>query len=255
MDLDSLLREKKFTSEEIDCRRLEIRNTVLDKSRYVTEGNFERIHNRDLERLYELYDERFFDDRIRATLAARGEPISFRLSSRMTRMGGKTVRTTYRIPRGRKRETEFEIAISETLLFQTFEDIEREVVVNGVTCRDRLDAMQRILEHELIHLGELLIWNDSDCNAHRFSGIAARLFAHTHTKHQLVTQSERALKKFGITPGSNVRFRFDGIEYHGVVNRITKRATVLVEDRDGELYSDGKRYQKFYIPLGMLETT
>jgi hypothetical protein len=50
-----------------------------------------------------------------------------------------------------------------------------------------------------------------------------------------------------------VRFRLDGRHYTGRVNRITKRATVLVEDRSGERYSDGKRYAKFYVPLEMLE--
>ena len=36
------------------------------------------------------------------------------------------------------------------------------------------------------------------------------------------------------------------------MNRITKRATVLVEDPQGILYSDGKHYKAFYIPLPML---
>lgn len=40
-----------------------------------------------------------------------------------------------------------------------------------------------------------------------------------------------------------VRFRFDGVEHKGVVNRINKRATVLVEDRGGE----------FYVPVQLLE--
>jgi hypothetical protein len=48
-------------------------------------------------------------------------------------------------------------------------------------------------------------------------------------------------------------YRFDGIERTGVVNRINKRATVLVEDRKGARYSDGKHYAKFYVPVQMLE--
>jgi len=252
-DLGSLLREKKLGRQEIDCRRDEIRNAVLDNSRYVTDPNFERAHESDLDRLYELYDERFFDGGLQSTLMARRLPISFRLSSRMTRLGGKTVLTTYRKPGRIDRQSEFEIVISSTLLFQSFSDVDRDVIVNGVKTSDRLDAMQLIFEHELVHLAELLIWDDSDCNAMRFGGIVQRLFGHTHTKHQLVTQSERAQAKFGMAPGSAVRFRFDGIPYSGVINRITRRATVLVEDADGELYSDGKSYQKFYIPLSELE--
>ena len=38
----------------------------------------------------------------------------------------------------------------------------------------------------------------------------------------------------------------DRIEGNGV-------STVLVEDESGEPYSNGKRYRKFYVPVGMLE--
>ena len=53
--------------------------------------------------------------------------------------------------------------------------------------------------------------------------------------------------------GDRVTFLFEGVRHVGVVNRITRRATVLVESPAGTAYSDGKRYVKFYIPLPMLE--
>jgi hypothetical protein len=37
-----------------------------------------------------------------------------------------------------------------------------------------------------------------------------------------------------------------------VVRRITRRATVLVESPHGPLYSDGRRYLIFYVPLDLL---
>ena len=49
-----------------------------------------------------------------------------------------------------------------------------------------------------------------------------------------------------------MRFRFDGIEHTGVVNRVSKRATVLVGPQ-GRRYTDGKHYNKFYVPVQMLE--
>jgi hypothetical protein len=39
----------------------------------------------------------------------------------------------------------------------------------------------------------------------------------------------------------------------GRVNRITRRATVLVPAPTGELFSDGKRYLRFYVPLEQLK--
>ena len=59
--------------------------------------------------------------------------------------------------------------------------------------------------------------------------------------------------KFGIKPGMLVRFRFDGVEHTGIVNRISKRATVLVEDGRGVRYTNGKHYAKFYVPVQSLE--
>ena len=55
-----------------------------------------------------------------------------------------------------------------------------------------------------------------------------------------------------IKPGDRVVFSLKGTRYAGLVTRITKRATVLVEDKQGTRYSDGRSYTKFYVPLHFL---
>ncbi len=90
------------------------------------------------------------------------------------------------------------------------------------------------------------------CSAPRFKGLAWNYFGHTATKHDLVTQPERASHRFGLRLGDRVAFVFDGVRRVGVVRRITRRATILVESAAGAPYSDGKRYEKFYVPLGQL---
>jgi hypothetical protein len=67
------------------------------------------------------------------------------------------------------------------------------------------------------------------------------------------TSTELRLVELDISPGMVVRFRFDGVEHSGIVNRISKRATVLVENCEGKRYSDGKHYIKFYVLLQLLE--
>ena len=111
------------------------------------------------------------------------------------------------------------------------------------------------MEHELVHLIELLLWGKSSCARPRFHSISLRFFGHTENRHKLITPKERAIVKYGIKPGMAVRFRFDGVEHRGVVNRINKRATVLIEDRKGQQYSDGKHYTKFYVPVQLLKAT
>ena len=44
---------------------------------------------------------------------------------------------------------------------------------------ERHDALQRIVEHETVHLVEQLRWRDTNCSGSRFQAIARRLFGHT----------------------------------------------------------------------------
>jgi hypothetical protein len=245
--LEGLLHDQKISATDYKAKTKIIRDTVIGSSKTMREGNFQATSAADLRCMAELYDELFFD---RTCLAlAKQFGLSFRWSSRMTRAGGKTTRFVTRGVRLLPPKTHYEIALSSSLIFQTFQERDREVRVCGCVCENRLQAMQRIVEHETIHLAEMLVWVDSDCAARRFQSIAGRFFGHTEHRHELVTQRERAQRLFDIRLGSRVRFHFDGRQLVGVVNRITRRATVLVESERGVTYSDGKRYEKFYIPI------
>jgi hypothetical protein len=235
-------------SEQISARTAQIHGTVLSTSKHIDAPNFTRIHPADLELLFAEYDNGFFDGRIKETLGTT--PLKFGLSKRMTSSGGKTACYTDRAS-GRRR---YEISVAMTVLYGCFDGQDhRPITASGIVCGNRLEALQRVMEHEIVHLIELLLWNDSSCSQSRFHSITRRFFGHTENKHALITPQETAMVKFGILPGMMVRFRFDGIEHKGVVNRINKRATVLVEDREGERYSNGKHYAKFYVPVQLLE--
>ncbi len=233
-----------------------IYDTLLRESPRLLRGNFSCIASADLARLFDLYDEHLFAGRVQQLLQAVASPLSFQLSARLTRSAGTTKRF---VPRGlapagaAASAARYEIAISTTLLFQTFQDVERTIRVNGLVCHDRLEALQRIFEHEVLHLIEMLVWGRSSCSAANFKALAWNYFGHTETSHDLITQQERAHAKFDMRVGDRVGFEFEGKRYKGMLNRITKRATVLVESADGTIYTDGKSYRKFYVPLALLE--
>ncbi len=248
--LDHIYKSKRGLPE-IRADVKQIYANLLAESRSICEGNFKSIHSKDLEILFSKYDEMFFDGLLYETIERSGEPISFRVSKRMTKVGGTT--TKYHMARGPGPQSSYEIAISSTLLFSTFYDVDRPVNVTGIECLDRIECLQRIFEHELIHLTEMLIWDDSSCSRQRFQSLAFQFFTHTEATHQLITPGERASEKFGIRTGDKVQFCIDDACYEGFVNRITKRATVLVEDDCSPLYSDGKRYAKYYVPVAKLE--
>jgi hypothetical protein len=247
-ELEKLVLATSLTPAETSERTGAIYTDLLDQSRYMQQGNFRSFHAEDLRRLFQLYDATFFAGHVGKHLGSKG--ITFRISPRMTSAGGKTTR--FRMPNGLEY---YEITVASTLLFKTFtENDHRPVSVTGIACRDRLEALQRVFEHELVHLLEMVLWKDSNCRANRFQTLATRLFTHREHTHRLITPREQAYVKFGIRPGVWVRFRFEGREYRGLVNRVTKRATVLVPSPRGARFSDGKHYETYYVPVSQLQT-
>lgn len=233
----------KYTPKQIKKKTRKISRKILAESENIDNGNFNSIAIRDVAHLFELYDQYFFDNFFQGH---HRQKIFFRLSDRMTRSGG---RITY----AQQTET-YTISLSTTLIFQTFHDVTREVAVNGIVCHNRLEATMRLLEHEIIHLLEWVRFGSSNCSKPLFQDLSYNIFGHTEVTHQLVTQTERARKKFNIRVGDKVSFEYNGKTHHGFISRITKRATVMANDPDGE-YKDfqGNRYCKYYIPLSSLE--
>ena len=238
----------RLSAAQIHDRQRSIHDDMLRTSRCITAPNFRRLDVADLRRMVRMVDERFFDGRVLPLAEAEG--LSFDLSSRMTSAAGKLV-TTY--PTGRRTgPRHFKLMLSTTLLFQTFEEPDRPVAVTGRRCVDRLEAMQRVVEHEATHLAEMLLYNDGNCSQPRFQSIASRHFGHTDHRHELITGRQRAAQKFGLRPGDRVHFEIRGRMLVGRINRITRRATVLVDDPSGTRYSDGGTYVRYYVPVEQL---
>lgn len=254
-DLSVLFAQFGRPIDDIGALTSAIHGRALEASRHIRQGDFEAFASEDLEQLFDLYDGALFNGLFRRLLARPGEgPLTFRISRTMTSAGAKTKSWHEPDFAGRPAGAPkgYEISVSAPLLFQTFHREERDVVVAGLPCADRLEALQRLMEHEMLHLLELLVWRQSSCSWPRFQTLAFRIFGHTASQHELVTQREVAHRDFGIQLGDRVAFEFEGRRYTGRVNRITKRVTVLVEDPDGARYSDGKHYLEFYVPLGAL---
>ncbi len=231
-------------------RQAAIKNKMHDVEPKFREGQYTTLSAKHLALLFNLIDQHAFAGRICDLLNDAGHRLTFRLSRRMTHCGGKT---TTRVTNGSSKK-DFEIAIAPRLIFETFA-VQRTAVVTGNVCADPLQALTRIMEHETLHLLEMALWNESSCARRRFKLLAERWFGHRESTHRLLTPSERAAKRFAIRVGQTVSFPCAGKTLVGKVNRITSRATVLVPDVTGPRYSDGNRYRKFYVPLGLLDKT
>jgi hypothetical protein len=244
-----------YTSADVELRNARIYDSMVAQSPQIRDGNFRLIGTDDLHRLFDWYDREFFRGRLgEMLLEDDAHPVTFRLSRRLVSAAGQTIRQVRRCRRIGKPSVrvEYEVTISTTLLYNTFQNVERTVTVGGLVCRDRLEALQRIFEHELLHLAEFLAWGRSNCRAENYRRLSRRIFAHEAAFHDLITPNEQARTAFGIRIGDHVSFELDGRHHAGRVNRITRRATVLVEDPRGVLFDDGKHYLTFYVPLPLL---
>ena len=125
--LKHLVETVRLFPEEIAARTRQIAAGLLAQSRHIDATNFTVFHPDDLERLFDDYDRLFFEQLCRASLGPDG--LRFRISRRMTRVGGTTTRLRQR---DRPEIRHYEIAVASTLLFQSFQDLERPVVVNGI---------------------------------------------------------------------------------------------------------------------------
>lgn len=246
-ELHDLLISAFFPPDRIAELHTSIRQDQLTRSRVMMVPNFRSIHPSDIELLFDAYDAAFFQGALRRAVGA--VPMHFSLSNRMIRAGGRTKRVSDRSGN----VLAYEITVSATILYNCFEKDHREITVCGLPCRDRLEALQRIMEHEIAHLVEILIWGNSDCSAVRFKAIVLGFFGHTEHTHAMITPRESAYVEHGIRPGIKVRFKSNSVLYTGLVNRVTRRATVLVEDPRGVRYTDGKHYLKFLVPVQYLE--
>lgn len=241
--------------EIIERKSRTVYATMIARSKHLRLGRFTTIGVSDLRLLFDLYDAEFFHGSVgRMVHEDTGGPLDLRLSNRMTGAAGKCTRTRLRATAlGTRPRDHYEIAISSLLLFQTFESDGEQAVVAGLACHDRLEALQRVFEHELVHLVEHLAWGGSSCRADRFQALARRLFGHRAFVHDLMTARKKGLLRHGIAVGDRAAFDHEGVRRVGIVNRITRRATVLVESPAGRLFSDGRRYERFYVPLEMLK--
>ena len=251
--LQEQVRHGRFSEQERLRKLVSISDELKSQSSWLKEPNFRELSNADLRLLFDLYDEYFFEGMCGRLARSASDKFSFRLSKRMTNAGGKTTREQYRNIQTGKSLTDYEIAVSVTLLFESFRVKGDQRNVGGLVCGDRLTALQRIMEHEIVHLIEMLLWDDSSCAKERFKSIVWRFFGHIESNHQLLTPADTARKYAGIQPGDQVAFVFEGKHYIGFVNRITRRATILVKDKNGTPYSDGHSYKKYYVPVSMLK--
>lgn len=230
-----------FTKEEIDKKRSYIQKCVI-KSGVTSDLKGNEI---DLSELKDLYDKYFFANRIQKLLGKTNSTLNFVFSS-YTKTGGSCS----------KKGSDYIIKIPIVLFQNLFQKGEKNLLVNGILCANKLECLQIVFEHELIHLLMFLYYYDNKpsygqptdtFNSHGelFRSMTYMYFCHTDHKHSLFNgEASDKIKKEDIILGLRIKYQSkDGNEYHGNVSKINPKSAKIVLD-DGEI---------FCVPYTMLE--
>lgn len=242
---------KKYDSATINEKREQIKKLLYDKSSNIKSENFNKVSEKDLYILFELYDEIFLEGWFKQNYKGK---IKFVLSRQLTRAAGNT-RTKKNIAQIQDKDIEFEVKISLNHL-SNFNKINRTKYVGGIKADSVLDSLLLVFEHELCHVIEFIVLKKSSCKKKPFKDLIYNLFGQWESTHKLVSSNEVNAQEFGLKPGDSVKFLYNGIYISGFIQKINKRATVMSPDKQGS-YIDKleRRYKKFYVPLDSLMKT
>jgi len=248
------------TPEAAHAAMAALREEFIRSMPRVAPGAVAGMTESDLARLFGMYDRQAFAGRLTRRLAERGAAVpAFRFSRRLTSAAGRTIRRDCRAPaadRGndgappRPRE-HWTIEISVPLLLGAFDAPATDVRVGGLVCRDLLDVLLRVFEHELVHLLEMAHRDATDCGGPDFHFLASRIVGHVSHFHGLPTARDRVHARLGLSVGDEVAFPFRDGRLVGRIASIRRRATVVVE----RACPDGgpPHATKFGVPIELLE--
>jgi hypothetical protein len=239
---------QKYSEVDIMRKRVEVSQKLIATSRNIKNGAIKEISIGDLKRLFELYDEYFFNGWFKYSYKGK---LVFSLSRRMTKCAGKTI-CTRNSNNSLYDVLDVEIRIGIEFFFN-YGAVNSDNNVCGIKTNNSLEALQIVFEHELCHVIEFVNFKESACKGARFKAISNNLFGHIESYHQLPTHREIVQKRTGINIGDTVIFNFEDKKLRGILQSINKRATVMVPDKNGT-FSDnrGNKYVKYYVPLARL---
>lgn len=189
--LDVLLRhmgvDEDLRVQEIAARRQRIRKVMLTPEERKTPRGLAQKNDQhlqtgidamDLIALFDLYDQEFFEGGIAAVFYRHKRRLHFHVVSDLGTQAGHFSRRGF----------DHDLTISWPALALAFTKNERIIDVCGIPCRDRLEALMCVFEHELTHLICFTNWlHCEEPHGLEFRAVAGAFFRHMKSTHQLPT--------------------------------------------------------------------
>nr|QBK90206.1 MAG: SprT-like family protein [Pithovirus LCPAC102] len=163
-----------FITPDIELRKQLISDTIYPNNKYPIVMN-----NDELDVMFKLYDYYFFNNMISYALQKSGGNIKFKFSTKMTSAGGTCSRIgicTYIIKISKENInniTPINIINSE---------------INGLKPKNKVNALQLIFEHELVHAILSIFVDDLRGHGKLFKDMVKQLFGHTKITHSILNK-------------------------------------------------------------------
>jgi hypothetical protein len=163
---------KKLNHEQIR----EIRNKIYNEF-YIFKDNVINMVEKDIENLFYKYDDLCFQGEIFKYMKAEGYTIKFKIEGEhtFTTEGICSIKTCHYVI---------------TIPIHHFKNVKKGeiTIVAGHSCKDQLDCLLRVIEHELVHLIIFIFCRDgyiTDQHGPLFMNTANDLFKHTDHRHYI----------------------------------------------------------------------
>ena len=168
----------KFDKEHIARNRKELMKSLVDKY-----GKYPKMEHSTIpklmQKMYEYYDESFFQGLLSRQVKSSGKGIVFELSNQASSSAGSAW-----VRRNKTTRIMFSVKVFREVTKKTVASL----TVNGLNVTNRVDAMMRVMEHELVHLALLTSGSKEHTNEGHgpfFKAIVFALFGHITTTHDL----------------------------------------------------------------------
>lgn len=231
--------ETTYPEDQIDLRRKFIYNKCKD-TWYNENNNY--LSPNQIKSMVQMYDAVFFGGLIESSLKRTHTYYKFDLSSAKTYAGAYKNKGNAQI-----------ISISWPMFKKLFPSGSETYTSNGIVCRDRLEALQITLEHELIHmlvrlsqhLPEKIQKYDKVYSSHGqlFKDLVHAYFGHTGVTHGFHVPNENRKTK--------VHFKVsDRVQFHDAKGNVSQGKVVKLNPKKARVELDTK--QTWNVPYSLL---